>query len=330
MSKIFTIAAGRRSKWVVAGLWLAFVMIAAGPANLMQKFADAESNESSSFLPGDAESTKALDLSKEIQGGDEITAIIAYYRSGGLTTADKATIAGDAAEINRARRTDPDLDNVGRVGPPIASRNGDGAILTVPVTTDGESESIIDPVDDIRDRVSDPGGGLEVKVTGGAGYSADAIKVFEGINGTLLLAATGLVFFLLILIYRSPIFLFIPLLAVMFAEVASRAFGYALTEVGVTVNGQSSSILSILVLGAGTDYALLLVARYREELRRHEDKHEALKLALQTAGPAIFASGMTVIAALLCLTLADVNGTAGLGPIGAMGVAVARDRKSVV
>ena len=91
----------------------------------------------------------------------------------------------------------------------------------------------------------------------------------------------------------------------------------------MTVNGQSSSILSILVLGVGTDYALLLVARYREELRRHEDKHEAMALALRTAGPAIFASGMTVIAALLCLTLADVNGTSGLGPIGALGVAVA-------
>ena len=91
----------------------------------------------------------------------------------------------------------------------------------------------------------------------------------------------------------------------------------------MTVNGQSSAILSILVLGVGTDYALLLVARYREELRRHEDKHEAMALALRTAGPAIFASGMTVVAALLCLTLADVNGTSGLGPIGALGVAVA-------
>ena len=91
----------------------------------------------------------------------------------------------------------------------------------------------------------------------------------------------------------------------------------------MTVNGQSSAILSILVLGAGTDYALLLVARYREELRRHADRHEAMALALRTAGPAIFASGLTVIAALLCLTLAEVNGTSGLGPIGALGIAVA-------
>ena len=128
---------------------------------------------------------------------------------------------------------------------------------------------------------------------------------------------------LLILIYRSPFFWFFPLLAVVFGEMASRGFGYFLTEAGVTVNGQSSSILSVLVLGAGTDYALLLVARYREELRTTEDRHVAMAQALRTAGPAIVASAMTVSIALLCLSLAKVNGTAGLGPIGAMGILVA-------
>ena len=160
-------------------------------------------------------------------------------------------------------------------------------------------------------------------MTGPAGFSADAIKVFEGINGTLLAAAGALVLLLLILIYRSPFFWFFPLLAVVFGEMASRGFGYFLTEAGVTVNGQSSSILSVLVLGAGTDYALLLVARYREELRTTEDKHAAMAEALRTAGPAIVASALTVSIALLCLSLAKVNGTAGLGPIGAMGILVA-------
>ena len=208
-------------------------------------------------------------------------------------------------------------------GEPVPSESGDAALLIGSITGDGEGDTILDPVDDIRERVSDPGGGLEVKVTGGAGFAADAIKVFENINGTLLGAALLLVVVLLILIYRSPIFLWIPLFAVVFAEVTTRSIGYALTEVGVTVNGQTSSILSILVLGAGTDYALLLVSRYREELRKHEDKHEAMALALRTAGPAIVASGATVIAALLCLTLAEVDGTAGLGPIGALGIGVA-------
>ena len=158
-----------------------------------------------------------------------------------------------------------------------------------------------------------------MKITGGAGFSADAIEVFEGINGTLLLAAVSLVIFLLIVIYRSPMFFLIPLIAVIFAETLSRSIGYGVSELGVTINGQSSSIMSVLVLGAGTDYALLLVARYREELHHTADKHEAMRTALDSAGPAIFASALTVIAALLCLMIAKVNGTSGLGPIAAIG-----------
>ena len=115
----------------------------------------------------------------------------------------------------------------------------------------------------------------------------------------------------------------LPLIAVGFAEIASRAIGYGLTEMGVTVNGQSSSILSVLVLGAGTDYALLLIARYREELRKVESRSQAMGVALRGAGPAILASGGTVIAALLCLSLAELNSTSSLGPIGAIGIASA-------
>ena len=125
---------------------------------------------------------------------------------------------------------------------------------------------------------------------------------------------------LLILIYRSPIFLFIPLGAVIFAEFLSQTLGYGLSELGVTINGQSSAIMSILVLGAGTDYALLIVARYREEMHREEDKYVAMRNALISAGPAVFASAATVIAALFCLSIARVNGTSGLGPLGALGV----------
>ncbi|HEX2070892.1 MAG TPA: MMPL family transporter, partial [Thermoleophilaceae bacterium] len=206
---------------------------------------------------------------------------------------------------------------------PICSRDGKAAIVTAYLKGDGEADTILDPIQDWRDQVSDPGGGLEVKITGGAGYAADAIEVFESIDGTLLMAALSLVIFLLIAIYRSPIFFLIPLLAVVFAEMLSRSVGYGLSELGVTINGQSSSIMSILVLGAGTDYALLIVARYREELHHTADKHQAMQTALASAGPAIFASAATVIAALFCLTIAKVNGTSGLGPIGAMGVACA-------
>ena len=197
---------------------------------------------------------------------------------------------------------------------PICSEDGKAAIVTAYIKGDGEGERIVDPVKFWRDEISDPGGGLEVKITGGAGFSADAIEVFEGINGTLLLAAVSLVIFLLIVIYRSPMFFLIPLVAVIFAETLSRSIGYGVSELGVTINGQSSSIMSVLVLGAGTDYALLLVARYREELHHTADKYEAMRTALESAGPAIFASAATVIAALLCLTIAKVNGTSGPRP----------------
>lgn len=357
MSRLFAVPGGRRAKWVVFIVWLVGIFIAVGPADLPTKFSDAERNESSSYLPGDAESTKVLNATKDLQGGELAPAVVVYRRDSGLTAADRATIAGDVGKLTdkrfpsvvadgataaaggrKAKPTRPSGNGCG--GPtttmagqpggyrpfvgPVCSPDGKAAILTAYLKGDpSDGNSILDPVEKWRKDVSNPGGGLHVKITGGAGYSADAIKVFEGINGTLLLAAVLLVIVLLILIYRSPLFLFIPLTAVVFAEMLSRSVGYGLSELGVAVNGQSSSIMSVLVLGAGTDYALLIVARYREELRHADDRHDALHAAMRSAGPAVFASAATVIAALFCLTFARVNGTSGLGPIGAMGVACA-------
>ena len=358
---IFAIAAGRRAKWVVFLIWLVGIFIALG-ANLPGKFMDAEENESTSFLPGDAESTKVLTAAEDLQGGELAPAVILYRRESGLTPADRQKIVEDVGRLTEERFPAVVADGAtaasggqsqgdqgggapagnlpeGCAGPttpipgqpdgyapfvgPICSQDGKAAIVTAYLKGNGESDDILDPVDFWRDTVSDPGGGLEVKITGGAGYAADAIKVFEGINGTLLLAAVSLVIFLLIVIYRSPIFFWIPLAAVIFAEMLARSVGYGLSELGVTINGQSSSIMSVLVLGAGTDYALLIVARYREELHDTEDRHAAMQAAMTSAGPAVFASAATVIAALLCLSIAKVNGTSGLGPIGAMGVACA-------
>ena len=324
MTRFLTVPAGRTAKFVVLGVCL-LALVASAAANLPGRYADAENNESTSFLPSDAESTEVLGVSEELQGGEQAPIVIVYRRAGGLTPDDQAQIGADRDELNQA--IEENREDIYRAVSPFAeprpSESGDAALLIGNITGDGDGDTILDPIDDIRDRVSDPGGGIEVKVTGPAGFAADAIKVFEGINGTLLGSALLLVVVLLVLIYRSPLFLWIPLFAVVFAEVATRSIGYGLTELGATVNGQTSSILSILVLGAGTDYALLLVSRYREELRKHQDKHEAMALALRTAGPAIAASGATVICALLCLTVAEVEGTAGLGPIGALGIAVA-------
>jgi RND superfamily putative drug exporter len=367
---IFAIAAGPRAKWVVLIVWLVGIFIAVGPAQLPTKFTDAEDNESTSYLPGDAESTKALTATEDLQGGELVPAAIVYYRASGLTPADRAKIQDDVQRLT-AKRFDgvvPDGATAaaggesggtsqgqapegaeppaggaavpeGCAGPtttipgqpegyapfvgPVCSPDGKAAIVSAYIRGDGQGDTILDPVDFWRDTVSDPGGGLEVKITGGAGYSADAIKVFEGINGTLLLAAVSLVIVLLILIYRSPIFLFVPLTAVIFAELLARSLGYGLSELGVTINSQSSSIMSVLVLGAGTDYALLIVARYREELHHRLDRHEAMAAAMASAGPAVLASAATVVAALFCLMIAKVNGTSGMGPIAAMGVSCA-------
>lgn len=363
---IFALATGRRAKWVVFLIWLVGIFIASGPANLPGKFTDAEDNESTSFLPGDAESTAALEASEQLQGGELAPAVILFRRESGLTTADRRTLVEDVRKLTEKRfpgvvpdgataasggqgggdsqgggQAPPGAGNQpeGCAGPttpipgqpadyapfvgPLCSEDGKAAIVTAYIKGNGESDNLLDPIQEWRDQISDPGGGLEVKITGGAGYAADAIEVFESINGTLLLAALSLVIVLLILIYRSPIFLFIPLAAVIFAEILARSVGYGISELGVTVNGQSSSIMSVLVLGAGTDYALLIVSRYREELHHTLDRHEAARAAMSQAGPAVFASAATVIAALLCLTIAKVNGTSGLGPIGAIGVACA-------
>ena len=323
MGRLADILTGRRSKWAIAGVWCVALVLIIG-AGLPGEFSENEKNDSKSFLPGNSESTKALDITTELNEGDVAPTVIVYQREGGLTPGDRRLIADDTRRLNETTR---EFANTTPFGRPLVSPDRSTALLTNQIKGTGQSGGILDPITEYRDLVSegrdDPAPGLAVKVSGPAGVSADAIEVFESINGALVGAAFGLVIILLILIYRSPVFWLLPITAVAVAEIAARGFGWAISEAGVTVNGQSSSILSVLVIGAGTDYALLLVARYREELRRHEDRHEAMNLALRRAGPAIFASGLTVCLALLCLGLAEDNGTAGLGPIGAMGVAVA-------
>ena len=310
---------GRRAKFAVIGVWL-LIAIAIGP--LSGKFEDVQKNDPVDYLPGSAESVKALKKVKELPAGETANAITVFHRNGGLTAADRSAIDRTRSAINGQRRA-----GVGATGPAVVSKDGATALLTTPIKTkDGSSEAsklLVDATDDIKDDLGSLPGGLQAKVTGPAGFSADAINVYKGINGTLLLATAGLVLLLLIAIYRSPIFWMIPFFSVLLAEVSSRGIGYLLAEAGVTVNGQSGSILPILVFGAGTDYALLMVSRYREELRRHEDKHEAIRVALRRTGPVVLASGATVMAALLTLSFAELNGTSGLGPIGAMGIALA-------
>ncbi|MFD0553983.1 MMPL family transporter [Streptomyces rectiviolaceus] len=316
---------GRRTKWLVVLFWLV-VIVAAAP--LAQKLTDAQDNQASSWLPGSAESTQVLDISEEFRP-EQIPAIIMYAREGGLTADDRARITEDVGELKAL--TAHGVRGAETRGPVFDTKNTSGADAAeaaqvfVPITMDEKGwERITPAVDSMRERVGESTGGLSVHVTGPGGTSADFSEAFEGIDSTLLLSAAGVVIVILLITYRSPILLLVPLVTAVISLFTAQALIYLLAEhAGLTVNGQSAGILTVLVFGAGTDYALLLVARYREELRRHEDRHEAMQLALHRAGPAVIASGATVVVSMLVLLTADMNSTRGLGPVSAIGVAVA-------
>jgi RND superfamily putative drug exporter len=319
---------GRRTKVAVVTVWLV-ALFALGP--LAGKFEDAQENDPADYLPAKAESVKTLDHLHGFRSDGEANAITVFHRDWALTAADRAAIEHVRTAINERIRPAMNAvrrDTVAATGPARFSPDGRSALLTTPITVPaqarGDAEDLLtDTPAEIKARLGSLPSGLEAKVTGPAGFANDAIEVFKDINGTLLLATAGLVLVLLIAIYRSPVFWLIPFFSVLVAEFVTRGLGYLIADAGVTVTGQSGGILPVLVFGAGTDYALLMVSRYREELRRHEDKHEAIRITLRRTSPVIVASGATVIAALLTLSLAEVTGTSGLGPIGAMGIAMA-------
>ncbi len=209
--------------------------------------------------------------------------------------------------------------------PPVVSEDGSTALMLVRANTE-DSDNILDNVEVMREVVPDPDAGdgeLRAYVTGITGIIADSIEVFESIDTTLLLVTVGLVLVLLLLIYRSPIVAFVPLVVVALAYMIAAAAVYGLVQAGAfEVNGQSTSLLIVLMFGAGTDYCLLIVARYREELRRTEDKHAAMAHATERTGPAILSAGATVVASMLVLTLADFKATQTMGPVLALGVAI--------
>ena len=302
---------GRRSKFAVIAVWV-LIVFAIGP--LAGKFEDAQENDPADYLPGNAESVKTLDRLDGFPSDDQADAITVFHREGGLTAEDKAAIERTRVTINRrirpeisAQIADEVPNSVGETAPALISDDGDTALLTTPITVPEEAsgdaeDAFTDTPEEIKTELSSLPSGLEAEVTGPAGFASDAVEVFNDIDGTLLYATAALVLVLLIVIYRSPIFWLIPFLSVVIAELTTRGLGYLIAEAGVTVTGQSGGILPVLVFGAGTDYALLMVSRYREELRRHEDKHDAIRVALRRTGPVILASGGTVIAALLTLS----------------------------
>jgi RND superfamily putative drug exporter len=302
-------------KWLVLAFWVAILAVAYTPAG---NLTDAQENDAVSWLPGDAESTEVLQATQRFQSSDEITTIVVYERSGGLTPADLSAARSQVAQFDDLPAVERDA-----VGP-IPSRDGEALSVVVPVNAgDGGWQTVGNTVDTMRGLTRDGPAGLSVHFTGPGGYAADSSEAFSGIDGKLLYAALAVVVVILLFTYRSPILWILPVFSSLVALMSAQAVVYLLaTKADLTVNAQSAGILTVLVFGAGTDYALLLVARYKEELRRHEDRHEAMAFALHRSGPAIFASGSTVIAGMLCLLVASLNSTQGLGPVAAVGIAV--------
>ncbi|WP_332664735.1 MMPL family transporter [Aeromicrobium sp.] len=308
--------AHRWAKWVTLVVSLIIII---GMAVLGFKLTSVQENDIAAWLPGDAESTKVIQKSSAFSDPDSAAAVVLYVRDSGITPADLAKATADAAAFANVELVD---DNV--VGP-IPSQDGK-ALQVIPNIKMGDDgwDKLPGAVEDIRDVADKNTDGLDVQIAGPAALGADQAKAFEGIDGILLLSALGVVVILLLLTYRSPVLWLIPLLCGLFSVLTAQGVVYVLaTGFGLTVNGQSAAILSILTLGAGIDYALLLVARYREELRHYADRHEAMAHALHRAGPAIIASGATVIVGLLCLMFAQMNSTSSMGPVTAAGIVVA-------
>jgi RND superfamily putative drug exporter len=310
--RLARLPAGRRTKWLVLIAWLALLM--AGGA-LGSKLQSVTQNNADAYLPGSAEATKVIKLQDKVHQEDSILTIVSYERPSGITEQDKAYARHNAGQFSQ-------LPKAGQVTGPLVAKDGQAMQVFVPIT--GGGDDVIKSIDAMRDTLRrGPPQGLDTRVTGPAGGLYDLIKVFGSIDGTLLLVTLGVVILMLLLTYRSPFLWFIPLISAVSAYALSQGVVYLLAKAGLTVSGQSTGILAVLVFGAGTDYALLIIARYREELHRHQDKHEAMELALRRAGPAVLASGATVTIGLLCLLIAELNSTKGIGPVGAAGIVCA-------
>ena len=328
---------GRRVKWVVVAFWIIVTMVL---GSFGSQLADVEDNETVNWLPGTAESTQALEEITAFRSDTTLDAVLVYERDGGITEEDVAAAQADIAEFEQMNgatvgeivgddgvpeaETEVTIDGQIEFIPPEASTDGEAMQVVVPIDAGKDGWLIMpDLADHMREIAETDANGMTTHLAGYAGLAADQADAFESIDGALLMAALGVVILILLITYRSPILWLFPVICVVFALFSAQGVIYLLAKYAdLTVNAQTRSILSVLVLGAGTDYALLLVARYREELRRHHDRHEAMAEALHRAGPAIIASSSTVIVGMLCLLVAEMNSTQSMGPVLAIGVGV--------
>ena len=303
-----------KTSWVV-------LVAALAVAGLVFGFGSGSSGDSApgNGLPDSAESVRAADAAAGLPAADTTSALLAYSRGGEPVSDDDLAVVAERAESLA------DLSADGVVPPPTVSDDGEVALVVVPLDETSDVEAQAERADEIRSLASaDLPEGLDVLLTGPEGFAVDIAAVFDGANVTLLAVTALVVAVLLRVTYRSPWLWLVPLSVVGLADgiagiVATRLAAAA----GITLDASVKGILSVLVFGAGTNYALLLIARYRDELRLVDDRREAMSRALRGAGPAIIASGGTVVLSLLTLLFAELSGNRALGLACAAGILIA-------
>src|SRR3954468_17840543 len=313
--------ARRTLRWLLPALVVLLWLGLGGPLGSFNgKLSSVQENDNAAFLPDSAESTRVTELLRRFDTERSLPVVLLWESDGGPV--DEATQAEIAQRLDEAVRIAEDANaTTGEASPPIPSEDGEAVEAVIPLRPD-LGDALGDVITDLRALPGVPG--TTSYVTGPGGLFADFANGFAGIDGLLLAAAFGVVLLILVAVYRSPI---LPLLVIGTAGLAltvSLAVAYFLADQGwIDVNGQSQGIASILVVGAATDYGLLLVARFREELRREESRFDAMRTALRRSWEPIVASGATVILGVLCLLLSDLKSNRGLGPISAVSILLA-------
>jgi RND superfamily putative drug exporter len=280
-------------------------------------------------LPAGADSTLAVELAEQLPEDEGQVAIVLWTaESGELDESVRGQLTEQGVALVSAAGGDgrggPPAGGVGRQSPVVVAEEGTAAFVAVPVTSTSATDNI-DRVEELRAQLRDDApDGVEVQVTGPAGIQADIGQVFDGADIRLLATTAAIVAFLLIITYRSPVLWLVPLAVVGIADRLAAIVATNVLEVaGVAWDESTVGILSVLVFGAGTDYALLLISRYRDELKTTGSRHEAMARALSRTFEAVLSSATTVVLGLLTLLLSAIPTTRGLGLACAVGVVVA-------
>ncbi|MEV5867767.1 MMPL family transporter [Streptomyces tendae] len=307
----------RRARWLVPVLLLLVWLVVGGALGpYAGKLGEVATNDQASFLPRSAESTRVVDAQKAFQQDETLPVIVVWTADG---DGDAAVTAHQQAATRSVAGLEGDPGIVGSASPALPSDDGEALQAVVQVEPD-LGERLPDVLADIGDAAGQVPG-TRAQLAGPAASQADLSDAFAGIDGLLLAVALITVLVILLLVYRSVLLPLVIILSAVFALALSCAIVYALADRDVVrVDGQVQGILSILVIGAATDYALLLTARFREELARHPDRFDAVRAALRDSWGAVVASAATVALGLLALLLSDLTNNRALGPVGAIGI----------